>query len=76
MEQVLARPRRAWKQPLHAGDLERAVSEWEQLPADAKAVSEEFSGQMKARRDADALIQRLVTESLKPKTATDATAPN
>jgi hypothetical protein len=61
---------------LHAGDLERAVSEWEQLPADAKAVSEEFSGQMKARRDADALIQRLVTESLKPKTATDATAPN
>jgi hypothetical protein len=31
---------------------------------------------MKARRDADALIQRLVTESLKPKTATDATAPN
>lgn len=61
---------------LHAGDLERAVSEWEQLPTDAKTVSEEFAGQMKARRDADALIQRLVTESLKPKTATDATAPN
>ena len=61
---------------LQAGDLERAVSEWEQLPADAKAVSEEFAGQMKARRDADALIQRLVSESLKPKTATDAPVPN
>ncbi len=59
---------------LHSGDLERAISEWEQLPADAKAVSEEFAGQMKARRDADVLIQRLVAESLKPKT--DATAPN
>lgn len=61
---------------LQAGDLERAVSEWEQLSADAKAVSSEFAGQMKARHDADALIQRVVTESLKPKTATDATAPN
>ncbi len=61
---------------LHAGDLERAISEWEQLPADAKAASEEFASQMKARHNADALIQRLVTDSLKPKTATDATAPN
>ncbi|MCL7998688.1 hypothetical protein M8994_10570 [Brucella sp. 21LCYQ03] len=61
---------------LHAGDLERAISEWDQLTPDAKAVSEEFAGQMKARRDADALIQRVVTESIKPKTATDATAPN
>ncbi len=59
---------------LHSGDLERALSEWEQLPADAKAVSEEFAGQIKARRDADVLIQRLVADSLKPKT--DATAPN
>lgn len=61
---------------LHAGDLERAIAEWEQLAPDAKAVSEEFASQMKARRDADALIQRLVADSLKPKTATDATAPN
>ncbi|MFC7065881.1 COG4223 family protein [Brucella rhizosphaerae] len=61
---------------LHAGDLERAISEWEQLAPDAKAASEEFAGQMKARHNADALIQRLVADSLKPKTATDATAPN
>ncbi|MFS2325456.1 hypothetical protein U2P60_08670 [Brucella sp. H1_1004] len=61
---------------LHAGDLERAIAEWEQLPPDAKAVSAEFASQMKARRDADALIQRVVTESIKPKNATDATAPN
>ncbi|MFD1199048.1 COG4223 family protein [Brucella gallinifaecis] len=61
---------------LHAGDLERALSEWEQLPPDAKAVSEEFIGQMIARRDADALIQRVIAESIKPKAATNATAPN
>ncbi len=52
---------------LQAGDLDRAIGEWEQLPADAKAVSEEFASQMKARRDADALVQRLVADSLKPK---------
>lgn len=61
---------------LHAGDLERALSEWEQLTPDAKAVSEEFAAQMKARRDADALILRVVNDSLKPKTAPDAPAPN
>ena len=59
---------------LHAGDLERAIGEWEKLPADAKAVSGEFANQMKVRRDADALIQRLVAESLKPKAPTDAGA--
>ncbi len=52
---------------LQAGDLDRAIGEWEQLPASAKAVSEEFASQMKARRDADALVQRLVADSLKPK---------
>lgn len=52
---------------LQAGDLERAIGEWEQLPADAKAVSDDFANHMKARRDADALIQRLVADSLKPK---------
>jgi len=59
---------------LHAGDLERAIGEWEKLPADAKAVSGEFANQMKVRRDADALIQRLVADSLKPKAPTDAGA--
>ncbi len=32
---------------LQSGDLERALSEWEQLPADAKAVSQEFADQMR-----------------------------
>jgi hypothetical protein len=59
---------------LHAGDLERAIGEWEKLPADAKAVSGEFANQMKVRRDADALIQRLVADSLKSKAPTDAGA--
>lgn len=57
---------------LQSGDLERAIGEWEQLPADAKAVSEEFADQMKARRDANLLIQRLITESLSPKTSNNA----
>ncbi|MBC2883844.1 COG4223 family protein [Ochrobactrum sp. CM-21-5] len=57
---------------LQAGDLERAIGEWEQLPADARETSEEFVNQLKARRDADALIQRLVNDSLKPKAAADA----
>ncbi|WP_139974826.1 mitofilin family membrane protein [Ochrobactrum sp. CGA5] len=52
---------------LQSGDLERALSEWEQLPADAKATSQEFADQLRARRDADALVQRLVADSLKPK---------
>ncbi|MBQ0710593.1 MULTISPECIES: mitofilin family membrane protein [unclassified Ochrobactrum] len=58
---------------LQAGDLERALSEWEQLPADAKAASQEFADQMRARRDADALVQRLVADSLKPKASADET---
>ncbi len=60
---------------LQAGDLERALSEWEQLPADAKAVSQEFADQMKARRDADQMIQRLVADSLKPKAPAAGEAP-
>ncbi len=56
---------------LHAGDLDRALAEWDRLPADAKAVSQDFASQMKARRDADALVQRLVSDSLKPKAAAD-----
>ncbi len=58
---------------LQAGDLERALTEWEQLPADAKATSQEFADQMRARRDADALVQRLVADSLKPKASADET---
>ena len=58
---------------LQAGDLERALTEWEQLPADAKATSQEFADQMRARRDADALVQQLVADSLKPKTSADET---
>ncbi|WP_343312967.1 mitofilin family membrane protein [Brucella sp. BE17] len=57
---------------LNKGDLERAIAEWEQLPADAKATSKEFADQLKARRDADAVIQRLVTQSLTPKAPADA----
>ncbi|MFK4824758.1 COG4223 family protein [Paenochrobactrum sp. BZR 588] len=57
---------------LHSGDLERAINEWEQLPDDAKAVSQEFADQMKLRRDADQLLTRLMTQSLQPK-ADDAT---
>lgn len=56
---------------LHSADLERAINEWEQLPADAKAVSQEFADQMKLRRDADQLLTRLMTQSLQPKADAD-----
>lgn len=59
---------------IQAGDLERALGEWEQLPADAKAVSQEFADQMRARRDADILVQRLVADSLKPKVSAGETS--
>ncbi|MHC5231792.1 COG4223 family protein [Brucella sp. LJL56] len=58
---------------LQAGDLERTLSEWEQLPADAKATSQEFADQVRARRDADGLVQRVVANSLKPSASADET---
>lgn len=58
---------------LHSGDLERALGEWQQLPADAKAVSQQFADQMQLRRDADQLFTRLIAQSLQSKS--DATMP-
>lgn len=54
---------------LQAGDLERALAEWQQLSAEAKSVSQEFAAQITARRDADGLLQQLVTVSLAPRAA-------
>ncbi len=57
---------------LQVGDLQRAFAEWEQLPADAKAVSEEFGRDMKARLDTDVLIQRVLADSFGQKTPANA----
>ncbi|WP_420960719.1 COG4223 family protein [Brucella sp. IR073] len=58
---------------LQAGDLNRAIAEWETLPQEAKSVSADFADQMKARRDTDALVSRALASALKPAAA--ATAP-
>jgi len=51
---------------LQAGDLDRAIAEWETLPENAKAVSTQFADEMKARRDTDALVSRTLAAALKP----------
>ncbi|GGA91817.1 tail protein [Brucella endophytica] len=55
---------------LQAGDLNRAIAEWETLPQEAKSVSADFADQMKARRDTDALLSQALASALKPAAAT------
>ncbi|KXF79327.1 hypothetical protein ATN84_06330 [Paramesorhizobium deserti] len=58
---------------LQAGDLDRAIAEWETLPENAKAASAQFADEMKARRDTDALVSRTLAAALKPAPASPAT---
>lgn len=51
---------------LQNGDTERAMAEWAQLPESAKLVGQSFYNALAARRDADALISRLITETAQP----------
>lgn len=51
---------------LQEGDIDRALSEWDSLPASAKAVSADFMEQLKARRHADNLLNIIISETLKP----------
>ncbi|PRD44460.1 hypothetical protein C5748_07775 [Phyllobacterium phragmitis] len=61
---------------LAAGDLDRAITEWETLPDDAKAVSADFADEMKARRDTDALVARTLAAALKPATPASPATPS
>ncbi len=64
---------------LQESDIERALNEWENLPDNAKAVSADFIDRLKARRDTDNLLNRIVADSLKPvqelKSATPSPSP-
>ncbi|QYM71800.1 hypothetical protein K1X45_09680 [Pseudochrobactrum sp. Wa41.01b-1] len=48
---------------LQNGDVQRAMTEWAQLPEAAKQVGQSFYNALSARRDADALLAKLMTAS-------------
>lgn len=47
------------------GDYAKAMAEYETLPAEAKAAGAEFMGKVKARMDADGLIETVLSDALK-----------
>ncbi|WOC16293.1 COG4223 family protein [Pseudochrobactrum sp. MP213Fo] len=51
---------------LQNGDAERALTEWAQLPEAAKQIGQEFFNALTARRDADALVARLIAQTAQP----------
>lgn len=48
---------------LQNGDVQRAITEWAQLPEAAKQVGQDFYNALSARRDADALLAQLIAAS-------------
>jgi hypothetical protein len=48
---------------LQNGDVQRAITEWAQLPEAAKQVGQGFYNALSARRDADALLAQLIAAS-------------
>lgn len=50
------------EQAIKQGDNERALSEWQNLPQDAKDISAEFVEKLTQRRDADAILSRILSE--------------
>lgn len=46
---------------LKEGDLARAAAEWEALPEPSKAASQDFTADLRARRDLDTLIARVLS---------------
>lgn len=48
---------------LQNGDVQRAITEWAQLPEAAKQVGQNFYNALSARRDADALLAQLIAAS-------------
>lgn len=50
------------EQAIKQGDNERALSEWQNLPQDAKDISAKFVEKLTLRRDADAILSRILSE--------------
>lgn len=55
---------------LQNGDTERALAEWAQLPDAAKLVGQNFYNALLARRDADALLAKLIAQTAQPAATT------
>ena len=53
------------------GDNERALSEWQNLPQNAKDVSSDFITKLKMRRDADAVLSEILSKLMSPSKAQD-----
>ncbi|HWD14906.1 hypothetical protein P8H26_06670 [Pseudochrobactrum sp. sp1633] len=51
---------------LQNGDVQRAMTEWAQLPEAAKQVGQSFYNALSARRDADALLAQLIAATAQP----------
>ena len=51
---------------LQNGDVQRAMTEWAQLPEAAKQVGQSFYDALSARRDADALLVQLIAATAQP----------
>lgn len=51
---------------LNAGDLGRALSEWNSLPPEAKSVSKDFADSLRARQEADRLVAQALADALEP----------
>lgn len=49
---------------LNAGDLGAAITEWEKLPENAKAVSVDFANAMKARQAAGEVVSKALSDAL------------
>jgi hypothetical protein len=54
-----------WEAALDAGDYERAISEFETLPADAKAAGAAFMDKVRARHSADRLVDQTLAAALR-----------
>jgi hypothetical protein len=50
---------------LSEGDLDRALAEWDKLPEAAKSVAAGYAADLKARRELDALITKVLTGAVK-----------
>lgn len=59
---------------LNAGDLGRALSEWNSLPAEAKSVSKDFADSLRARQEADRLVAQALADALEPGSGSSATS--
>jgi len=50
---------------LKAGDLARALVEYDTLPETAKAAGSGFAGKIKARLDVETLVDQAIAEAMK-----------